>query len=166
MKASDALAWLRCAAWLAAGAVHPALAASDANTGLEGCWRGERTVLHFQDGTTSETRTRCTTRYQGQRFASACPDPAGREPEARMEGRYEVIGDGVYVATLTRHNRLPAMVGKRSTMHFHLAHERLVTMAYPPRMQGAMKQITAVESTSVRMRDDEGALRCPALPGS
>ena len=139
----------------------PAIAASD---GLDGCWRGERTVLHFQDGSTSETQTRCVTRYGQQRFISVCADPKGIQPEARMQGRYEQIGDGLYVSVLTRHSMLPAMVGKRSTTHFHIAGERLVTTAYPPRMQGSMKQVAAVESTSVRMRDEGGALRCPPLP--
>lgn len=119
-------------------------------------------MLRYEDGTTSETGTHCVVRYGERRYLTVCADPSGRGADARMEGRYEQIGDGIYIATLTRHTRLPHLVGQRSTVHFHLAGDRLLTTVYPPRKPG-MKQIVAVETSSVRMPDDRSSLRCPML---
>ena len=166
MEARHTAAWIRLGFALAviAPATHAARAIDEA-AALQGCWRVERTVTHYQDGTTTESQTSCVTRYGQGRYATECPDPAGAAPAARMEGRYEVIGDGVYRAALTLHSRRPDMVGRRSTIHFHLSDWRLVTMAYPPRLPG-IKPIAAVESTSVRVREDAASSACPQLPAS
>lgn len=158
----------RTAAWTGLGfalaAMAPMACAADQADSLQGCWRVERTVTHYQDGATSEGQLPCLTRYGQERYATVCRDPAGASPDARMEGRYEVIGDGVYIAALTQHSRRPDMVGRRSTIHFHVSDGRLVTTAYPPRLPG-IKPIAAVESTSVRVRED-AASACPRLPAS
>lgn len=146
-------------------ALAPIAHAADEAAALQGCWRVERSVTHYQDGTTAEGQLSCVTRYGQGRYATLCSDPAGAAPAARMEGRYEVIGDGVYRAALTLHSRRPDMVGRRSTIHFHLSGGRLVTMAYPPRLPG-IKPIAAVESTSVRVREDAASSACPRLPAA
>lgn len=151
-------------AWAASFAVMAMAvqATGDTRPGLQGCWRGERTVLHYQDGSTSETDAHCVVRYGESRYLTVCADPSGGGARAVMTGRYEQLDDQTYVATLTRHDRLPNMVGQRNTVHFHLAGDRLVTTVYPPRKPG-LKQISAVETSSSRMADDRPSLRCPAL---
>ena len=151
-----------CSIFLSAAVASVVHAGGAPEQTLQGCWRGERTVLHYEDGTTSETGAHCVVRYGERRYLTVCADPSGRGADARMEGRYEQIGDGTYIATLTRHTRSPHLVGQRSTVHFHLAGDRLFTTVYPPRKPG-MKQIVAVETSSVRMPDDRPSLRCPML---
>lgn len=138
-------------------------AANGTRQELQGCWRGERTVLHYQDGSTSETRTSCVTRYGERDYLTICPDPSGSGAEARMEGRYERISDSTYVATLVSHSRLPGLAGQRSTVSFRLNGDRLDTMVYPPRTSAGLKQIAAVETSSSRMPDERPSMRCPAL---
>ena len=166
MEARHTAAWIRLGFALAviAPAAHAARAIDEA-AALQGCWRVERTVTHYQDGTTTESQTSCVTRYGQGRYATECPDPAGAAPSASTEGRSKGVGGGGSRAAPTPPKHQPDMVGRRSTIHFHLSDWRLVTMAYPPRLPG-IKPIAAVESTSVRVREDAASSACPQLPAS
>ena len=123
--------------------------ASADDQNLEGCWRGERVVQYFKDGTSraNESST-CSMQFLESRILTHCVGPNGMSV---IEYKYRVVRPGTYLATMSSHTSRPELVGGTREYDYRLADERLFITTNPQTTNPAPPTAAVrVESVSVR----------------
>jgi len=96
---------------------------------LLGCWRGERIIQYFADGTSkSGNPSDCILQFAARNIVNLCP---ARKDAARIAYSYQVVRAGVYSATMTIHSLRPDLVGSQREYEYKVQAEHLYIVTYP-----------------------------------
>ncbi len=107
----------------AALAQHPAHVSDPS---LLGCWRSEKGVAYFSDGTSREGKGKCATEISEDRIVLEC---VGR-PD-RIVYSYYIPSPGVYIAEVIEHKAFPELVGRKRRAEYQIDGNTLTITTYP-----------------------------------